>query len=194
MSLEEIEERIKRCELCRLHLNRRNAVPGEGNKHADIMIIGEAPGREEDEQGRPFVGKAGKILTKMLEHIGVRREEVYITNIVKCRPPENREPFEDEAKTCMENYLKKQIELISPRIILLLGNVATRYLLGIKNVSLARGKLIEKEGRYYFATYHPAVALYNPSKEEDLKKDFELFLKIYNKIKNKKGTLEEYFS
>ncbi len=191
--IKKIEERIKVCTLCRLHLNRRNAVPGEGNYKAEIMIIGEAPGEEEDKQAKPFVGRAGKILNKMLERIGIKREEVYITNVVKCRPPGNREPLDDEAKICMENYLFRQIELISPKIILLLGSIATKHLLGIKNVSDAREKLIEKDKRVYFATYHPAVALYNPKKEEDLKKDFERFLKIYNEIKNKKISLEDFF-
>jgi len=190
--LKNIERKIKACKLCRLHLNRKFAVPGEGNYNAEIMIIGEAPGEEEDKQGRPFVGRAGKVLDKMLEHIGLNRNDVFITNVVKCRPPENREPYDDEAKTCMQNYLEKQIELISPKIILLLGNVATRHLLGVKSVSNVRGKLIEKEGRYYFATYHPAVALYNPSKEETLMKDFELFMNIYNKMKKEKKTLDDF--
>jgi len=189
-----LEDKIKQCKLCRLHLNRKNAVPGEGNYRAEIMIIGEAPGEEEDKQGRPFVGRAGKILDKMLERVGIKREEVFITNIVKCRPPQNREPMDDEAKVCIKNYLEKQISLISPKIILLLGNVATRYLLGVKSVSLVRGKLIEKNKRYYFVTYHPAIALYNPSKEESLANDFELFANIYKKLKDKKSNLEQFFN
>jgi len=188
-----LEQKIKACELCRLHLSRKNAVPGEGSYGAQLMIIGEAPGEEEDKQGRPFVGRAGKVLDKMLERIGIKREEVFITNIVKCRPPENREPQDDEAKICMSNYLEKQISLISPMVILLLGNVAVRHILGVKSVSLVRGKLIEKDRRYYFATYHPAIVLYNPSKEEILASDFDLFANIYKKIKEKRFGLEQFF-
>lgn len=191
--LKEIEERIKICKLCRLHKYRKNAVPGEGSYNAEIMIIGEAPGEEEDKQGRPFVGKAGKVLNKMIEEIGLKREEIYITNVVKCRPPENREPMEDEASICIENYLKRQIELINPKIILLLGSVAAKHVLGAKNISQIRGKLMIKENRFFFATYHPAVALYNPAKEEDLKKDFENFMKEFKRLKKGKISLEDFF-
>jgi len=191
--LKKLEDKIRKCTLCPLHLNRNNAVPGEGSYNAEIMIIGEAPGEEEDRQGRPFVGKAGKILNEILEENNIEREKVFITNIVKCRPPGNREPTDEESKICMENYLYKQIELISPKIILLLGSVATKNLLNIKSVSAIKGKVIKKDNRVYFVTYHPAVALYNPSKKDELRRDFKQFVEIYKKVKkNKKITLEDF--
>lgn len=156
-SLQEIAEKIKSCTFCPLSKNRTNAVPGDGPSKADIMIIGEGPGEDEDEQGRPFFGRAGKLLTQALESAGLKREEVFITNVVKCRPPENREPTIVERDTCMNNYLYKQIELVNPKVICLLGSVAVQALLGKRSVTAVRGKVFEKMVRVFFSTIHPAA-------------------------------------
>jgi uracil-DNA glycosylase family 4 len=169
--LEEVAEEVRGCRLCPLWEGRRNAVPGEGNPSAEIMIVGEGPGEEEDLQGRPFVGRAGRLLTQALAHAGLRREDVYITNVVKCRPPGNREPTPEESKVCVEKYLRRQMEAVNPRVVLLLGTVAVRSLLGIGSVMAVRGKSITKGGRVFFCTIHPAAALYNPASRPLLFKD-----------------------
>lgn len=138
------------------------------------MIIGEAPGKDEDKTGRPFVGSAGRYLDHVLEGSGIDRDDFFITNIVKCRPEANRIPKTLEVDTCVENYLARQIEWIDPAIVLLLGSVAAKKLLGIKKVEDARGKWIEKDGRKYLVTYHPAVRFYREDLARKLKKDFEL--------------------
>ncbi|MFP3191459.1 MAG: uracil-DNA glycosylase [Thermoproteota archaeon] len=193
IELKEIENKIKNCKLCPLSNYRKNAVPGEGSYETKIMFIGEAPGEEEDKQGRPFVGKAGQVLNEMLKEIGINRDEVFITNVVKCRPPNNREPSDEESKICISNYLIKQIELIKPAIIVLLGNVAIKQVLGINNPSKARSKEIIKDGIRYFCTYHPAVALYNPNMKEILKKEFEKIGNLYKNLsRNKSSSIMDY--
>lgn len=176
--LDAIAEEVRACRLCPLWRGRRNAVPGEGNPRAELMFIGEGPGEEEDLQGRPFVGRSGRLLTEALEKAGIRREDVFITNVVKCRPPENREPTPEERQTCTNKYLFRQIEAVNPRLIVLLGSVAVQTLLGISSVTAVRGKAFEKMGRRFFCTYHPAAALYNPGNREtffsDIKKAREL--------------------
>nr|BAJ47882.1 DNA polymerase bacteriophage-type [Candidatus Caldarchaeum subterraneum]BAJ49472.1 DNA polymerase bacteriophage-type [Candidatus Caldarchaeum subterraneum] len=176
--LDAIAEEVRACRLCPLWRGRRNAVPGEGNPRAELMFIGEGPGEEEDLQGRPFVGRSGRLLTEALEKAGIRREDVFITNVVKCRPPENREPTPEERQTCTNKYLFRQIETVNPRLIVLLGSVAVQTLLGISSVTAVRGKAFEKMGRRFFCTYHPAAALYNPGNREnffsDIKKAREL--------------------
>jgi len=169
-SLERVAAEVLSCTKCPLHKGRTRAVPGEGPPHARVMFIGEAPGREEDKQGRPFVGKAGQLLTEALEEAGLRREQVFITNVVKCRPPGNREPTEEEAEACRP-YLMRQIALLRPEVICLLGSVATRSLLGEASVSSLRGRFIEREGRRYYVTLHPAAAIYNPGLKSLFKGD-----------------------
>lgn len=172
-TLDKVEDEVVLCTDCRLCKTRKRAVPGEGSGTARIMFVGEAPGRQEDENGRPFVGAAGKLLTELLESIGLRREDVYITNVVKCRPPENRTPFEDEAKAC-RNYLERQIFLISPKIVCPMGNSAIGALLATKSaVSELRGSAITNDGVTYLPMYHPAAALYDPKLRTVLEKDFE---------------------
>ncbi|MFQ5761893.1 MAG: uracil-DNA glycosylase [Candidatus Bathyarchaeia archaeon] len=177
MSLATIASEISRCEKCPLHLSRRNAVPGEGPETARILLVGEGPGAEEDQQGRPFVGAAGKLLTEALEEAGIPRETVYITNVVKCRPPSNRTPTTSEREACLP-YLKRQIAALKPAVICLLGGTATQTLLGGSTVSTLRGKPTRREGQLYLATYHPASLLYNPQLKNALHEDLRLLRKI----------------
>jgi uracil-DNA glycosylase len=160
----------KNCELCH---TRKNAVPGEGSASARIIFVGEAPGKSEDIQGKPFVGRAGKILEAALLNANISRSQVFITNIVKCRPPGNRRPKRYEIITC-NDYLNKQISIINPKIVCILGATAYSSLLGGKEITLNRGKLLNFNGRDYFLTIHPAATLYRRSLlrvlEEDLSK------------------------
>ena len=179
-SLDELEKLISNCTKCRLHSGRNKFVFGTGNPNADVLVIGEGPGAEEDKQGLPFVGRAGKLLTDMLKAIKFEREEVYIGNVVKCRPPENRTPLPDEMETCM-HYLKKQCELIKPKLILCLGLTAAKGLLN-KRESLGelRKSIFEYEGAKVIVTYHPAALLRNPNWKKDCWEDLKKFRKLYN--------------
>ncbi len=177
--LRRISEEIEACSKCPLHLTRRRAVPGEGNPNAEVMLIGEAPGEVEDETGRPFVGAAGKLLNSLLQDIGVDRSSLYITNVVKCRPPNNRDPTDEEINAC-KPYLIRQIAVVRPRRIVTLGRHSTRVILGlgglrVSEISRVRGRVfrvtiagVEVE---VYPTYHPAAALYNPSLRGVLKED-----------------------
>ncbi len=191
MSLRELEDKIRRCKLCRLAESRKNAVPGEGDANAQIMFVGEAPGRNEDEQGKPFVGSAGKLLDQALDNAGIKRDEVYITNIVKCRPPNNRIPLQDEVDQCIK-YLEKQIRLINPLVICILGRTAYQTLLKGRSITNNRGKLIEYKGRNYFITIHPAAAIYNPSLKPLLMEDILKLSSIIKQLRSK--GLEGYFA
>jgi DNA polymerase len=174
---EELEKSIENCEKCKLCKTRNNIVFGEGNKEADLMFIGEGPGADEDNQGEPFVGKAGKLMDMAFTVLGIKREEVYIANIVKCRPPSNRNPEPDEEKVCI-NYLRNQVILVKPKIIVLLGNVALKNILGPENnITASRGKWIEKRGIYYMPTWHPAALLRDENKKIDFINDLKLVLK-----------------
>lgn len=167
-----IDEQVRGCELCRLHQSRTNAVPGEGRFNADIMFIGEGPGFHEDQQGRPFVGAAGKFLEELLGNLGLGREDVYITNLVKCRPPGNRDPQEDELSTCTSTYLEKQIELIDPKLIVTLGRFSmARYFPNAK-ISQIHGSPRQVGGRLIVPMYHPAAALHQPSLRQTVEDDF----------------------
>ena len=171
---EELEESIKNCEKCKLCKERTNIVFGIGNKNADIMFIGEGPGADEDKQGIPFVGKAGQLMDKALQGLGINRDELYIANIVKCRPPQNRVPEKDEATACM-NYLRNQVILVKPKIIVLLGSTALKNILGENHsITMERGKWIEHKGIKYMPTWHPAALLRDETKKiqfwQDLKK------------------------
>jgi len=178
-SLDEFEKLICNCTKCRLHEKRNKFVFGTGNPNVDVLVIGEGPGAEEDKQGLPFVGRAGKLLTDMLKAIKFEREEVYIGNVVKCRPPENRTPMQDEMETCMP-YLKKQVELIKPKLILCLGLTAAKGLLK-KRESLGelRKSVFEYEGAKVIVTYHPAALLRNPHWKKDCWEDLKKFRKLY---------------
>ncbi|MFN2462565.1 MAG: uracil-DNA glycosylase family protein [Candidatus Dormibacteria bacterium] len=172
-SLTDLEREVRACPLCRLCQTRINAVPGTGDAAARVMIVGEAPGQKEDVSGEPFVGAAGQLLNRLLASIGVAREGVYITNIVKCRPPANRDPLPDEVLACSP-YLDRQVDLIRPDVILLLGRHAVQRLLpGSEGISRIHGTLVERDGRAYVPLYHPAAALYNGFLVQTLEADFE---------------------
>jgi uracil-DNA glycosylase family 4 len=172
--LKQLAEQIRGCPKCPLCQSRTLAVPGEGDSKAEFMIIGEAPGKDEDKSGHPFVGSAGRYLDHVLEGTGIQRSDFFITNIVKCRPPNNRTPKANEIDVCVSNYLIEQIELINPHLILLLGSVAVKTLLSKKSVEEVRGKVIELEGRKYLATYHPAARFYREDLKEKIAADFAL--------------------
>lgn len=177
---EELEKSIIDCRKCKLCTNRKNIVFGQGNKNAKVMFIGEGPGADEDAQGLPFVGKAGKLMDEAFKGIGINRQDVYIANIVKCRPPSNRDPEEDEVAACL-NYLRNQVILIKPQIIVLLGRIALKNILGNEyNISTARGKWVEKKGIMYMPTWHPAALLRDENKKIDFWKDLK---EVYNAIK-----------
>ncbi len=179
-SIEELYAEIISCKKCRLWENAKNAVPGDGNTDSSLMFIGEAPGYQEDIEGRPFVGAAGQILEVLLRNIGLKREDVYIGNLVKHRPPRNRPPRKDEIDLC-SSYLDRQIQIIRPRIIVTLGNYATQHLLSktdldVKGKTEVRGRSFRTEilgfPTVIIPTFHPAACLYNPQYKEDLEKDF----------------------
>ena len=181
-SLDRMEKLINKCISCRLHEGRNKFVFGSGNPDADVMVVGEGPGAEEDKQGLPFVGRAGQLLTDVLKAINFSREEVYIANIVKCRPPGNRTPLPDEMDICLP-YLKKQIELIKPKVILCLGLTAAKGLLK-KRESLTnlRGKVFEFENIKVMVTYHTAALLRNPHWKRGCWEDVQKFRKLYDSI------------
>ncbi len=179
-SFEELEESIKDCQKCKLCKNRTNIVFGSGNKKADVMFIGEGPGADEDEQGVPFVGKAGKLMNEAFRGVGIDRDEVYIANVVKCRPPMNRNPESDEVECCL-NYLRNQVVLVNPKIIVLLGNVALKAVLGSEySITSSRGKWVEKKGIKYMPTFHPAALLRDETKKIDFWKDLKLVVEELN--------------
>ena len=175
-NLEEIKDVVKKCEKCGLCKGRTNTVFGVGNENADIMFIGEGPGADEDREGIPFVGKAGKLMDQAFIGLGINREDVYIANIVKCRPPQNRNPEKEEADACLD-YLRNQVMLIKPKIIVLLGNVALKNILGEDyGITSSRGKWIEKKGIKYMPTFHPAALLRDESKKIDFWNDLKLVI------------------
>ena len=170
---EKLELACNNCKKCKLCSGRKNVVIGKGNKNAKIMFIGEGPGADEDIQGIPFVGKAGQLMNKAFDGIGLKREEVYIANIVKCRPPQNRNPEKDEAEACKE-YLVSQINLVSPEIIVLLGSVALKNYMGEQyGITASRGKWFEKDGRKVLPTFHPAALLRDDTKKIYFWKDLK---------------------
>lgn len=170
---DEIERAVNGCEACRLCKGRHNAVPGEGRCDADIMLIGEGPGEQEDLSGRPFVGPAGQLLDRMLAAVGLERGEVYIANVVKCRPPRNRQPERDEAEACLP-YLRAQVALVRPRIIVLLGATAARNAIGPDiRITRDRGRWYEKDGVELLVTYHPSALLRDASLKRAAWEDFK---------------------
>lgn len=182
-TLPELYDSIHNCKKCVLGETRTNFVFGVGNPNADVMIIGEAPGAEEDKQGIPFVGRAGKLLTDILKAINFDREEVYIANILKCRPPNNRNPLPAEMQECTP-YLYKQIDLIKPKAILCLGLVAATSLLNQKiSLTKMRGNVFEIQGIKTMVTYHPAALLRNPNWKRGCWEDVQTFKKLYESLK-----------
>jgi DNA polymerase len=181
--LDELAAQIKVCTLCPLCESRNIAVPGDGKYTSQVMIIGEAPGREEDETGKPFVGATGRFLNHVLEGTGLDRTDFFITNTVKCRPPKNRTPRSLEVKTCTSNYLFEQIELINPRLVMLLGTVAAKTVLGVKSINEARGRVIKQDGRKFLVGYHPAVRFYREDLGEKVREDFALLKREAKKLR-----------
>lgn len=196
MGFPEFENQVKICTKCRLSETRTNVVPGEGSHDAEIMFIGEGPGKNEDEQGRPFVGVAGKFLTELIESIHLSREDVYIANVVKCRPPNNRDPLPDEVKACWP-WLNQQLTLIKPKIVVLLGRHSLERFLPNAKISADHGRALRKNintlGKIvFFPCYHPAAALYNGSLRSTLQKDFKKIPKVIELInKGEKSVLPE---
>jgi DNA polymerase len=186
-SLADIEVYVSTCRNCPLCQTRTHTVPGEGNAECpDIMFIGEGPGEEEDAQGRPFVGKAGQLLTKMIEAMGYRREQVFIANMVKCRPPNNRTPLPEETEKCLP-YLQQQIDLIKPRIIIGMGATAIKGLLGkTAGITRLRGSWQDYKGTKLMPTFHPSYLLRDPSKKKVVWQDLQLVLKELGKEAPKK--------
>ena len=201
---------IMACTRCPLHATRKNPVPGEGNLDAELMLIGEAPGHWEDVKGRPFVGAAGKLLDKLLALAGFRREEVYIANVLKCRPPGNRDPRPEEVEACTP-FLDRQIQIIRPKVIVTLGRHSTRYIFSKAGLRFTR--MGDVRGHVYevgvlglrvklVPTLHPASALYNPSYRSLLEQDFELIGRVVRglagaeepgpELRGRKGTLKEF--
>ena len=178
LTLADVRKELGDCKRCKLHRGRKTIVFGEGNEKATLMFIGEGPGFDEDIQGRPFVGKAGQLLTKIIQSINLQREEVYIANIIKCRPPQNRNPEPDEIESC-NPFLIKQIDVIRPKVICALGTFSAQTLLKTNaKITALRGKLYDLEGIKVIPTYHPAFLLRNPERKrevwEDMKKIVEL--------------------
>lgn len=178
-TMDELRKFCFKCKKCRLSETRTNVVFGEGNEEANIMFVGEGPGYYEDMQGRPFVGKAGQLLDKMIGSINYKRSDVYIANVVKCRPPENRNPLEDECNECLD-YLRWQVKLIAPKIIVCLGAVAAKNLIDINfSISKQRGIFVKKGNIYFMPTFHPSYLLRNEAAKKDVWKDL---LEVKSKI------------
>ena len=170
--LERLAKKIRVCTKCELHRARKNAVPGEGPGHAEIMLIGEGPGAREDEQGRPFVGASGKFLDQLLEQAGVTRADVWITNVVKCRPPGNRDPLPGEVETCTSNYLQHQIEIVDPSIIVTLGRHSMGLFFKGAKITQIHGQMRKMDDRFVIAMFHPAAALHQQSLKSTILADF----------------------
>ena len=186
LKIERLRGQIAKCQRCRLHKTRTHTVPGEGSVDASIMFIGEAPGRNEDLQGKPFVGRAGDVFDQLLHSVSLTRDEIYLCNILKCRPPGNREPLSDEVQACVGS-LDIQIKVINPQIIATLGRYATTYifqkfLIPLKNISSVHGQVFDIETPFgpkkIIPLFHPAVATYDPNKIEVLLNDFQIFKNV----------------
>ena len=185
LSWESIEQEIADCRRCGLCEQRHRIVLGEGNRNAEIMLVGEGPGADEDAQGRPFVGKAGQLLDKMFSAIDIKREELYITNVVKCRPPGNRTPLDEEAEACLP-ILRIQYALIKPKIVVCLGATATKHVYDHEaRITRVRGQWLNKNGTLFIPTYHPAALLRDETKKKDVWADLQSIRRTYDEIKHK---------
>lgn len=177
--LEKLNQKIRECSMCSLWKTAKNAVPGEGSINSKIMFIGEAPGRQEDITGKPFIGRAGKLLSQLLEKAGIKREKVFITSIIKHRPPKNRKPRKKELKKC-RFWWQKQIEILNPKKIIILGKTAFDEIVGLGEFKDCRGRWLKINNRFYLPLYHPAAALRSPKKARKiLEKDFKSILKVF---------------
>ena len=192
LELENIRTKIEKCTLCQIHSLRNKTVPGEGNYRPEIMLIGEAPGKNEDLQGKPFVGAAGKILDQLLSSINLSRNEVFITNLIKCRPPNNRDPLDQEIHNC-ENFLNEQIGLLKPKIIVTLGRYSFSRFFPNKFISHDRGKLFKWKNIFIYPVYHPAASLRNSNIKVKLEQDFLGIIKSLEKIKSNPSTAQNKY-
>jgi len=183
--LEIVKQNVIKCIKCDLCKTRTNAVPGKGNFQSDVIFVGEAPGKNEDQNGEPFIGVAGKKLSVALDEAGISRDDVYITNVVKCRPPNNRVPTTNERDTCKE-YLKQEIAIIKPKLICILGNTAFNSILGGSEITKFRGKVVRKDNLLYFLTIHPAATIYNQKLIDVLKNDIVKLFDLIKDLKNNK--------
>ncbi|MFB5609936.1 MAG: uracil-DNA glycosylase [Nitrosarchaeum sp.] len=188
--LEITKQEVIQCTKCELSKTRTNSVPGKGNFQSDVIFVGEAPGKNEDKNGEPFVGIAGQRLTLALENAGITRESIYITNIVKCRPPNNRVPTISERSACSD-YLQKEISIIKPKIICILGNTAFNSILGGSEITKYRGKIVRKDKQFYFLTVHPAATIYNQKLIEVLKTDIIKLFDLIRELKSGKQVLAD---
>lgn len=185
--LEEIATQVRACTRCELWRTRTNAVPGEGNPCAEVMFVGEGPGYHEDRQGRPFVGAAGQYLNELLSRVGLRREEVYITNVVKCRPPGNRDPLPDEIAACAP-YLEEQLAIIQPRIVVTLGRYSMARWFPNEKISRIHGQARRFGSLVVVPMYHPAAALHQPALKELVERDFEKLRSILAQVRAEQAT------
>ena len=183
--MQQLINQVVSCTKCELCKNRTNAVPGKGSFESDVIFIGEAPGRNEDKYGEPFVGAAGKRLSEALKEAGISRESIYITNVVKCRPPKNRVPTIVEKEAC-KNYLEKEIQLIKPQIICIMGNTAYSSILQGSDITKNRGKVIRKGTTLYYLTIHPAATIYNQQLIDVLKSDIKKLFRLITELKSGK--------
>ncbi len=188
LNWEELEKQCENCQKCKLAKTRKKVVIGCGNRQAKLMFIGEGPGADEDASGIPFVGRAGQLMNMAFQGLGIARDEVYIANVVKCRPPGNRNPQADEVQACL-NYLREQVLLVKPQVIVLLGNVALKTILGSEyGITSARGKWIQKNEIWYMPTFHPAALLRDETKKIDFWLDLQ---EAYHRISGQKDCNQE---
>lgn len=176
-ALKAVHAQVRKCTRCPLHTGRTKAVPGDGPVDATIMFVGEAPGFYEDQQGLPFVGAAGRLLDELLEKVSLDRRQVFITNVIKCRPPGNRDPREDEVAAC-KSYLDRQIEIIHPEIVVTLGRYSMARAFSDEKISVVHGQARKVGGQVYFPMYHPAAALHQPSLRSVVETDFSLLCDV----------------
>ncbi len=185
--VEKLARQIVVCTKCELHRSRKKAVPGEGPTHAEIMLIGEGPGFHENEQGQPFVGASGKFLDQLLEQADVTRADVWITNVVKCRPPGNRDPLPDEVETCTSNYLQHQIEIVNPSIIVTLGRFSMGLFFKAAKITQIHGQMRKVGDRFVIAMYHPAAALHQIALKPDIMADFAKLPELLEQARTELG-------
>lgn len=182
-TLESVAREVRSCSKCALNKSRKNAVPGTGNLNSEILLIGEGPGQNEDLQGLPFVGEAGKFLDELLDAAKLKREDVFITNVVKCRPPNNRDPLDEEVRVCTTSYLFDQIKLIKPKLIVTLGRHSMHlFFPQIRSISEVHGKAYKKANQVYMLMYHPAASLYQANLKNTMKDDFKKIPEILKQI------------
>lgn len=182
-TLNELNQEIARCLLCEIARQRTNTVPGEGPEDAELMFIGEAPGWHEDQQGRPFVGPAGHYLEQLLASIGLARRQVFIANVIKCRPPDNRDPLPTEIQNC-QKWLDQQIDIIKPRMIITLGRYSMARFFPGKSISKVHGTAVRRDNTIYFAMYHPAAALHQQSLRQAIETDMKKIPTVLTETKN----------